>query len=864
MKYTFILLLILVSTLAFSQTSDDFEDGNFTENPDWLGNQTIFKINSLFQLQLNDTETNQSYLGTTNTMMINTEWRCWIKLAFSPSGNNYARYYLVSNQPNLSGSLNGYFLQFGESGSSDAIELFRQDGDAVTSVCRGSEGIISTSFEIRVKVTRDGAGVWKLFIDQSGGEDFNLEAEGVDATYTQTSQIGYLCKYTSSNSSKMYFDDVYAGPFIIDNEPPLLLSVDADTDSTATLKFNELLNEESAELVANYLVDTEIGNPVVAISNELDASVVQLKFSAKFELGKNYLMSVSGVKDLAENMMNPQQIVFNYYRTQPFDIVINEIMADPTPAVALPDYEYLELYNQTETNIDLNDWTLNIGTNSKTFSSVIIPAKGYLILAKETAQEEFSEYGLFYGFSTFTLTNSGQTVVLKSSDEVIISKVTYTDQWYNNPEKEEGGWSLEQKNPANVCSAGENWAASTDGKGGTPGAINSVVNIIILVPELLKLEVTNENTLLLHFNQVMDETSLSNTNAYTVDGSIGNPEYIFTFEDEPNKVELYFINAFTTGFKYELLLNKSLTNCMQLGLASDTLVYFGLPDVVLPNDIVINEILFNPWTGGVDYVELYNRSNKIIDLSTLKIGSIKESPPNPTDTTSYSIVNYQCLQMPNEYILLTVSSDIVNSQYHTTNPNAFIKVDPFPAYNNDDGRVLLTSFENIVIDSLNYNKDMQFPLLVYYDGVALERINPDVPSGNKNNWHSAAENVGFGTPGYKNSQYVSNISKDNEIVIEPEIFSPDNDGFDDIINIKYKFDTPGYVMTVTVFNSGGYPIRKLVNNEYLGTEGSVSWNGIQDDNSKALVGIYVFFITVYDIDGNVKKYKKTGVLASKF
>ncbi|MFK5855903.1 MAG: lamin tail domain-containing protein [Bacteroidota bacterium] len=863
MKQTFILLLILLSNLVYSQTSDDFEDGNFTENPQWTGNQSLFKVNSLFQLQLNDTEENQAYLGTANAMLDNTEWRCWIKLAFSPSANNYARYYLVSDQQDLLSPLNGYFLQFGESGSNDAVELFRQDGDEFISVCRGAEGVISTSFEIRVKVTRDGGGSWKLYVDQSGGEDFVFEAEGVDNIYTQTSRIGFLCKYTSSNSTKMYFDDVYAGPFIIDNEPPILISIAADTDSTAILQFNELLNEGSVGLVNNYLVDDGIGNPAFAFRDEMDASMVKLKFDNKFELGKNYLMSVAGVKDLAENLMNPLQMEFNYYKTQPFDVVINEIMSDPTPPVALPDYEYLELYNKTQSNIDLDRWTLTIGTTNKMFSSVILPAQSYLIVAKEAAQEQLGEFGQFYGFSTFTLTNSGQTLVLSSNDNLIISKVSYTDSWYNNPEKEEGGWSLEQKNSANVCSGSENWTASVDGKGGTPGAVNSVVNNLLLVPAVSRLEVVNKNTLQLYFNQSMDEVSLNNPNAYIVDGSIGNPEYIFTFDDKPNKVELYFTNEFAKGIVYELLLKKNLSNCMQLNMESDTTIYFGLPDDVLVNDVIINEILFNPWTNGVDYVELFNRSNSIIDLSTLKIGSIKESPPNPSDTTSYNIVNYQYLLMPYEFVALTISPDIVKNQYFTSSPNALVKVDPFPAYNNDDGRVLLTSFEDVVIDSLNYTEEMQFPLLVYYDGVALERINPDVSSSDINNWHSAAESVGFGTPGYKNSQYVSNISTNDEVVIEPEIFSPDNDGVDDVINIKYKFDTPGYVMSITVFNAGGYPIRKLTNNDYLGTEGSVSWDGIQDDNSKAPVGIYIFFITVYDIDGNVKKYKKTGVLATK-
>jgi len=79
------------------------------KNPVWTGDQNLFKVNSSFQLQLSDTAENQAFLGTANTMIVNTEWRCWIKLSFSPSSNNYARYYLISDNENLSESLNGYF-----------------------------------------------------------------------------------------------------------------------------------------------------------------------------------------------------------------------------------------------------------------------------------------------------------------------------------------------------------------------------------------------------------------------------------------------------------------------------------------------------------------------------------------------------------------------------------------------------------------------------------------------------------------------------------------------------------------------------------------------------------------------------------
>jgi len=192
-----------------------------------------------------------------------------------------------------------------------------------------------------------------------------------------------------------------------------------------------------------------------------------------------------------------------------------------------------------------------------------------------------------------------------------------------------------------------------------------------------------------------------------------------------------------------------------------------------------------------------------------------------------------------------------------------VKVDPFPAYNNDEGTVIIATYAGKIIDVFNYSEDMHYPLLNYVDGVSLERTNFNTSTSDKNNWHSAAESVGFGTPAYRNSQFVSSEILNEPIVVEPEIFSPDNDGYNDLISIKYTFDQPGYNMTVDIYNAKGQLTRKLVNNEYLGTTGLINWDGIQDDNSKAPIGIYVFYIQVFDLNGNVKQYKKTGVLASK-
>ena len=250
-------------------------------------------------------------------------------------------------------------------------------------------------------------------------------------------------------------------------------------------------------------------------------------------------------------------------------------------------------------------------------------------------------------------------------------------------------------------------------------------------------------------------------------------------------------------------------------------------------------------------------------MSQLQIGTVKVSPPNPPDTLFYSITNQQTLFVPGTYVCLTASPEIVKSLYHTDNPNGFIKIDPFPAYNNGEGTCLLYNYSGEMVDAFDYSEEMHFTLLNYVDGVSLERISFNNQTQDESNWHSAAESVGFGTPAYQNSQFVLPGDQADQIIIEPEIFSPDNDGYNDVISINYLFAQPGYMMTVQVFNSAGYLIKKLINNQYLGVEGSVNWDGIQDDNTKAPAGIYIFYIQVYDLSGNVKKYKKTGVLATK-
>ena len=209
-------LFVTSALFLRAQILDDFTDGNFTQNPVWMGDVSEFTITSSSAippemkpaLQLNGSGSDTSILVTANSLVSNTEWRFWVKLSFNTSANNFARVYLVSDQAELKGELNGYFVQIG--GTNDNIGLFRQNGWTTEQIIAGTVSYTGNATNVlRIKVTRDNQGNWNMFSDPEGGFAFQPEGTVNDISFSSTAFFGIFCKYTSSNATKFYFDDFY-------------------------------------------------------------------------------------------------------------------------------------------------------------------------------------------------------------------------------------------------------------------------------------------------------------------------------------------------------------------------------------------------------------------------------------------------------------------------------------------------------------------------------------------------------------------------------------------------------------------------------------------------------------------------------
>ena len=127
MRLPLFLLFCLLTAQLSAQLVDDFSDGDFSQNPSWIGDNALFQISPDLRLQSDGlSQSDTIALSTPSSRVGDTEWRLDIDYGFAPSTSNQIRVYLVSDVVDVKGPLNGYFLQVGESQSMDSYDLYRQ------------------------------------------------------------------------------------------------------------------------------------------------------------------------------------------------------------------------------------------------------------------------------------------------------------------------------------------------------------------------------------------------------------------------------------------------------------------------------------------------------------------------------------------------------------------------------------------------------------------------------------------------------------------------------------------------------------------------------------------------------------------
>lgn len=854
MKLTITILLCIISFYSPAQLLEDFSDGDFSSNPSWTGTTNDFIINSSQQLQTNSPIAATSYLATPHQLsdLNDKEWKFYVRMGFAGSATNFVRIYLTSDSPDLTAVSNGYYIHLGEAGSNDAIRLFKLENGTSTQLLATANGSITNSANAGIRVVRSAGGSWSLESDLSGGTNYQSSGTVSDPSVLTGTYFGIITTYTASNIKKVYLDDIYAGDEIIDVIPPSLASYTIINPFELELTFSEPIEATSIETVSNYSFTPSLSlSGVEHYSSALQKA--KLSFSSSFINGTTYSFSIQNVTDLNGNSTTIQDS-FTYLVAEspiPGDIIISEVMVDPSPVVGLPEVEFVEIYNRSSKYFNLTGWKLGDNTSDGTISSGWMYPGEYKVLCSN------ANGNLFPGASGVTsipsFNNDSDDVVLKDPSGTIIDKITYYSSWYRNDAKKEGGYTLERINLFLPCSDENNWTASIAPAGGTPSGQNSVYSNSpdTLPPYILTTNATS-GILIVQFNEGIDSTLLMNlpvlfTPPLTVlsRSTVGSHPSFFRFS---------FAEIIQPSTMYKIHLT-GISDCS--GNTTNLIGEFILADSIFPGDIVVNEILFNPLTGGSDFIELKNISDKIIDAGTLLISNLRGT------SSSTRKIPLTRLLTPGELIVLTSDSLFQLQHYPVAIPGTFIQM-PLPSFNNDSSTVaLLRASDTFLIDKVSYTEKWHFKLIDDVKGKSLEKIDPNGSADNAQNWHTAAESIGFASPGAENSHY-SPYLESGSFSFSSESFSPDNDGYEDFLQINYHMTEPGMVASVTIFDDRGIIVKRLVKNELLGINGSFIWDGINEDNRKAAIGIYIVLFEAFNISSGTSFAKrKVCVLAGK-
>ncbi len=882
MRIITFLLAFFCITHIYSQVDDDFSDGDFTDNPAWDGDIGKFRVDTKGQLRLDDGgKTGEAWLSTPSGLLRGAEWEFYVRLMFNTSANNYALFYLAADAWDLSGD--AYVVAIG--GAGDNLRLLKVSGGTMETLVEGEEGRIDNSSpELYVRVRCDEAGRWTLSSRLCGTENvYADEGSAADSPDLAVSHAGLRCIYTSSRNAAFVFDDIRIAPLGGQEEPddpgepevpdepgepdePVEPDIpDPDDVLPPSLVAVEALSSSSLQVTFDEPVDVGAGSFAMdgigeAVSRKaVSERSLLLSFATEFEDSETYYLLVSGVCDKAGNVMRDTQVSFVYYDPELQavgfgDVVFNEIMANPVDAAGLPEVEYVELYNRMERPVSLNHWTFHYGNRSYEISGGWVPAGGYAVLCHVKHVDKWEDV-VPVGVKSFPeLANTGKMLWLEDARANLIAWVEYSDDWYADEFKEDGGFSLECVDVSNLANDSANWKVSVDPSGGTPGRANSVRGECtdVLEPEIAYAYFHAPDTLVVRFTKPMLPSSLSVADHYTVYSGDAAIAVAIPAVPDAKQVSLVLADSLQQGDVFEVEL-QDVEDISGYPLSGRTSVRLGLPEQASPGDVRFNEILFNPASGGSDYVELYNVSDKYVDLSSLFFTSRKEDGAYAERSL---LSDLPVSIAPAGYFCFTEDRSAVLEQHVCEAPEMLWEIGDLPSLPDDGGNIVLTDAEGMVVDEMSYTEKMHTALLKDPEGISLEKINPVLSSLQSGSWASASTSSGGGTPGYANSQYRDLPDDTSESFwLENDSFSPDGDGVGDELVIGYSMPATDTQADIRIYDASGRLVRLLAENYRLEAQGVFVWDGCREDGTLVRWGIYIIYVEVHAPSGKRERYK---------
>ncbi|WP_337866984.1 lamin tail domain-containing protein [Ignavibacterium sp.] len=481
-----------------------------------------------------------------------------------------------------------------------------------------------------------------------------------------------------------------------------------------------------------------------------------------------------------ENLLNNQLIKsFTIYPPGNVynDLIINEIMYAPSSGQP----EWVEVFNKSESPINLKNWKFADATTSVTItnSDFILQPDSFVVLTADSSILNFFPVGSpIIKISVPALNNTGDAVVIKDSINTLIDSVNYFPSWGGNT----GGKSLERIIKDNPSNDPQNWKTSQSIFNATPGKINSVTpknyDLTIskfksafeygIIGESISFSSTVKN-IGLNLSAPFDLLLYNDTNIDSIPQSgelVSQQGFNSLAVGDSISSEFITENFYEGENNFILLVNTSQDDDSTNNIAFTKVVGVSVNET--RDDIVINEIMYAPSSPEPEWIELFNRSEKTISLKNYKLADAVDTTKVISDTLTLH---------PKEFLVIAKDSSVINFY----NIQSRIYFASFPTLNNTDDKIILLDSLNRVIDSLQY-----FSGWGGINGKSLERVDVNISSTDSTNWKSSISKY-KATPGTFNSV----TKKDFDILISDILFQPKYPLNGDDVNIAVMIKNIG-------------------------------------------------------------------------
>ncbi len=863
-----ILLALLMPMQAYGQIIYDFESqslANWVQSYEehWKADTVshLSGMSSLHHVYDNpDAGADQIAVSTRNLHPEEgvTRWSFIVRYGYDPSAQNNWSVFLMSDvgPPDMSadGSANGYAVGVNLTGSDDTLRIWKIKGSQVITVVKSPinwQNDIGTVAPVKIIIERSLSGNWMLTVIGIAGNIIGT-GSGSDNELFGAGWFGIYYRYSSTRDRLIWIDDIeIGGNFYEDTSPPVITGCAAIGTNSVSVRLDE--EPASGMLVQNISLNN--GNKAVSVL-EKDNLTYLIEFKDKILNRSINSLIINNICDISGNCSSAIKYDFSAAWAETGDAVISEIMADPTPEVSLPGKEYIEITNRTKYPLNLKNWSLSTESQTSLIPEATLPSSGICILCSRADTVLFKKFGRAIGLNQFpSLTDAGRILRISDSTGAFIHGVDYSPEWYNDDLKSNGGWSLEMIDTDVPFDDNGNWTASVSKNGGTPGMINSVSksNPDLVFHGIENVFADDSVTVRLKLSEPVFDLTVNKINI---------SQETITDISQIDALQREYLIKLDHPLKHAVVYQIEMPDVFDFAgnIIEISNLRFGLTEIPVPGDILFNELLFNPYPGDADYLELVNNSGKTLDASRLSVVSVNEtgdtSEPVPLSEER------KCI-LPGEYYAITTDVKSILQRYFSACPFNLFDSSALPSMPDDKGHLILYSRELEKIDELQYDEKMHYSLLSSNEGVALEKSNPVSESQVRANWRSASETSGWGTPGAPNSVYTESPSSSAEVVFSSTKISPDNDGNEDFLTINLNLQGGGNVVSVTVFDEAGNYIRKIVSNLFAGSSASLIWDGTAADGSFVRSGIYIILITSYNDTGRTGKWKKVCTVARR-